>query len=131
MAKPTSLSRIGSKIKINIERVRDRIPSDLIDQLSQDPRGTVIDYKMTDGRGGIGVVLKMNDGSKQWFFEDEIDLLDENGNVIRKIYDKQKNNSLLSNILTGLKYENKKNVSDLLNPINFFLWLVVSFKDIF
>ena len=72
MAKPTSLSRIGSKIKINIERVRDRIPSELIDQLSQDPRGTVIDYKMTDGRGGIGVVLKMNDGSKQWFFEDEI-----------------------------------------------------------
>ena len=72
MPKPTSLSRIGSKIKINIERVRDRIPSDLIDQLSQDPRGTVIDYKMTDGRGGIGVVLKMNDGSKQWFFEDEI-----------------------------------------------------------
>ena len=43
-----------------------------VDQLSQDPRGTVIDYKMTDGRGGIGVVLKMNDGSKQWFFEDEI-----------------------------------------------------------
>ena len=72
MAKPASLSRIGSKIKIDIERVRDRIPSDLIDQLSQDPRGTVIDYKMTDGRGGIGVVLKMNDGSKQWFFEDEI-----------------------------------------------------------
>ena len=72
MAKPASLTRIGSKIKINIEQVRDRIPSDLIDQLSQDPRGTVIDYKMTDGRGGIGVVLKMNDGSKQWFFEDEI-----------------------------------------------------------
>ena len=72
MAKPTSLSRIGSKIKINIERVRDRIPSELIDKLSQDPRGTVLDYKMTDGRGGIGVVLKMNDGSKQWFFEDEI-----------------------------------------------------------
>ena len=72
MAKPTSLSRIGSKIKINIERVRDRIPSDLIDQLSQDPRGTVIDYKMTDGRGAIGLVLKMNDGSKHWFFEDEI-----------------------------------------------------------
>ena len=71
MAKPTSLSRIGSKIKINIERVRDRIPSDLIDQLSQDPRGTVIDYKMTDGRG-IGLVLKLKDGSKNWFFENEV-----------------------------------------------------------
>ncbi len=72
MAKPTALSRIGSKIKINIERVRDRIPSYLIDQLSEDPRGTVIDYKMTDGRGGIGVVIKMNDGRKHWFFEDEV-----------------------------------------------------------
>ena len=72
MAKPTSLSRIGSKIKINIERVRDRIPSALIEQLSQDPRGTVIDYKMTDGRGGIGVVFNMIDGRKHWFFEDEV-----------------------------------------------------------
>ena len=71
MAKPASLSRIGSKIKINIERVRDRIPSYLIDQLSQDPRGTVIDYKMTDGRG-IGLVLKLKDGSQNWFFEDEV-----------------------------------------------------------
>ena len=72
MAKPTSLARIGSKIKINIDRVRDRIPSYLINQLSEDPRGTVIDYKMTDGIGGIGVVIKMNDGSKHWFFEDEV-----------------------------------------------------------
>ena len=71
MAKPTSLSRIGSKIKINIERVRDRIPSYLINQLSEDPRGTVIDYKMTDGRG-IGLVLKLKDGSQNWFFEDEV-----------------------------------------------------------
>ena len=71
MAKPTSLSRIGSKIKINIERVRDRIPSYLINQLSEDPRGTVMDYKMTDGMG-IGLVLKLKDGSKNWFFEDEV-----------------------------------------------------------
>ena len=71
-AKPASLTRIGSKIKINIERVRDRIPSSLIEQLTKDPRGTVIDYKMTDGRGGIGLIIKMNDGSKNWFFEDEV-----------------------------------------------------------
>ena len=71
MAKPASLTRIGSKIKINIERVRDRIPSDLIEQLSEDPRGTVMDYKMTDGRG-IGLVLKLKDGSQNWFFEDEV-----------------------------------------------------------
>ena len=72
MAKPTSLSRIGSKIKINIERVRDRIPSYLIDQLSEDPRGTVIDYKMTDGRS-IGITAKFQDGSENWFFPEEIE----------------------------------------------------------
>ena len=71
MAKPTSLSRIGSKIKINLERARDRIPSNLIEQLSDDPSGTVMDYKMTDGMG-IGVVLKLKNGSKNWFFEDEV-----------------------------------------------------------
>ena len=26
----------------------------------------------SDWRGGIGVVIKMNDGSKHWFFEDEV-----------------------------------------------------------
>ncbi len=71
MAKPASLSRIGTKIKINIERVRDRIPSELIKQISEDPRGTVMDYKMTDGMG-IGLVLKLKDGSQNWFFEDEV-----------------------------------------------------------
>ena len=30
-----------------------------------------------------------------------------------------------------LKYENKNKIRDLLNPINFIIWLVVSFKDIF
>ena len=72
MAKAASLTRIGSKIKINLEKVRDRIPSNLVQQLSKDPNGTVIDYKMTDGIGGIGLVLKFTDGSKSWFFEDEV-----------------------------------------------------------
>jgi len=33
--------------------------------------------------------------------------------------------------MTAIKYENKNKVSELINPINFFIWLVVSFKDIF
>ena len=72
MAKTAALMRIGSKIKINLDRVRDRIPTNLVKQLTQDPRGTVMDYKMTDGIGGIGVVLQLGDGSKIWVFEDEI-----------------------------------------------------------
>ncbi len=70
MPQPLNITRIGSRIKIDLDRVRDRIPEKLIVKLSTDPRGTVLDYKMTDG-GGVGVVVKFNDGSKSWFFENE------------------------------------------------------------
>ena len=92
--------------------------------------GKVSDFRITDGKG-IGVVLQLSNGREQWFFEDEIDLLDENGNVIKKNYDKQDNNNFIFDFLRGLNYENKNKVSELLNPINFFIWLVVSLKDIF
>ena len=45
--------------------------------------GKISDFRITDGKG-IGVVLQLSNGQEQWFFEDEIDLLDENGNVIKK-----------------------------------------------
>ena len=39
--------------------------------------GKIVDFRITDGKG-IGVVLQLFNGKEQWFFEDEIDLLDEN-----------------------------------------------------
>ena len=71
MPKAAALNRIGSTVKVNLDKVRDRIPVKLLNQLSDDPRGKVVDYKMTDGLG-IGVVLKLSDGSTSWFFEDEV-----------------------------------------------------------
>ena len=71
MPKAAALNRIGSTVKVNLDKVRDRIPVRLLNQLSDDPRGKVVDYKMTDGLG-IGVVLKLSDGSTSWFFEDEV-----------------------------------------------------------
>ena len=72
MPKPAPLIEIGSQVSVNIGRVRDRVSPLLLELLSDNPSGRVLDYKMTDGRGGIGVVIKMNDGSKHWFFEDEV-----------------------------------------------------------
>ena len=92
--------------------------------------GKISDFRITDGKG-IGVVLQLSNGKEQWFFEDEIDLLDENGNLIKKLSDKKDNNIFLLKTISGLNYENKNKPGELLNPINFFLWLVVSFKDIF
>ena len=123
-------AQIGNSVQVNIELSKDRLNRETVEAIKVSSVGKICDFRITDGKG-IGVILELSNGKEQWFFEDEIDLLDENGNVIRKTFDKQENNTLLSNITTGLKYENKKNVSDLLNPINFLVWLAVSFKDIF
>ena len=122
--------KIGNSVQVNLELSKDRLNKETIDAINVSSLGKVSDFRITDGKG-IGVVLQLSNGQEQWFFEDEIDLLDENGNVIKKNYDKQENSNFIFDFLRGLNYENKNNVSDLLNPINFFIWLILSFKDIF
>ena len=123
-------AKIGNSVQINLELSKDRLTKEIVDAINVSPVGKVSDFRITDGKG-IGVVLKLSNGKEQWFFEDEIDILDENGNVIKKINDKKENSNFIFDFLRGLNYENKYKVSELLNPINFFIWLVVSFKDIF
>ena len=123
-------AKIGNFVQVNLELSRDRLTKEIIDTINVSSVGKISDFRITDGKG-IGVVLQLSNGKEQWFFEDEIDLLDENGNVIKKISDTKENNNLIFDILKGLKYENKRKIRELLNPINFFLWLVVSLKDIF
>ena len=123
-------AKIGSSVRVNLELSKDRLTKEIIDAINDSSLGKICDFRITDGKG-IGVVLVLSNGKEQWFFEDEIDLLDENGNIIKKKSDAEMNNSWIFNTLGGLKYENKTKVRELLNPINFFLWLVVSFKDIF
>ena len=123
-------AKIGSSVQVNLELTHDRLSKEIIDTITVSSVGKISDFRITDGKG-IGVVLKLSNGKEQWFFEDEIDLLDENGNVIKKNNDKKENSNFIFDFLRGLNYENKNKVSELLNPINFFIWLVVSFKDIF
>ena len=122
--------KIGNSVQVNLELSKDRLTKDIIEAINVSSIGKISDFRITDGKG-IGVVLQLSNGKEQWFFEDEIDLLDENGNVIKKINDTKENNFWIFDTLKDLNYENKNKVSDLLNPINFFLWLLVSFKDIF
>ena len=122
--------KIGNSVQVNLELSKDRLNQETIDAINVSSLGKVSDFRITDGKG-IGVVLQLSNGKEQWFFEDEIDLIDENGNVIKKINYEKENSNLIYDFLKGLNYENKNKVSELLNPINFFIWLVVSFKDIF
>ena len=122
-------AKIGNSVQVNLEQSKDRLTKDIIDAINISSVAKISDFKITDGKS-IGVVLQLSNGKEQWFFEDEIDLLDENGNVINKTTDTKENNILMFDVLRGLNYQNKNKISELLNPINFFLWIVVSFKDI-
>ena len=123
-------AKIGNSVQVNLELSKDRLTKEIIDAINVSSVGKISDFRITDGKG-IGVVLQLSNGKEQWFFEDEINLLDENGNVIKKTNDTKDSKILITSILRRLNYENKNKVGELLNPINFFLWLVVSFKDIF
>ena len=123
-------AKIGNLVQVDLELSKDRLNKDIIEAINVSSLGKICDFRITDGKG-IGVVLQLSNGKEQWFFEDEVNLLDEKGNVIKKINDSKESKSLIIGTLSGFKYENKNKVSELLNPINFFLWLVMSFKDIF
>ncbi len=122
--------KIGNSVQVNLELSKDRLTQETIDAINVSSLGKISDFRITDGKG-IGVVLQLSNGKEQWFFENEIDILDENGNVIKKYNEKIENSNFIFDFLRRLNYENKNKVSELLNPINFFIWLVVSFKDIF
>jgi len=122
--------KIGNSVQINLELSKDRLTKETIEAINASSLGKVSDFRITDGKG-IGVILQLSNGKEQWFFEDEIDILDENGNVIKTNSDEKENSNFIFDFLRGLNYENKNKIRELLNPINFFIWLVVSFKDIF
>ena len=123
-------ARIGTLVQVNLELSKDRLTKETIDAINVSSLGKINDFKITDGKG-IGVIIRLSNGKEHWFFEDEIDLLDEDGNVIEKFNKIYENNSLVFEGLNELKYENKNKVVELINPINFFLWLFVALKDIF
>ena len=123
-------AKIGNSVQINLELSKDRFTKEVVDAINVSSVAKISDFRITDGKG-IGVILQLSNGKEQWFFEDEIDLLDENGNVIKKNIYKKENSNFLFDFIKGLNYENKSKVSELLNPINFFIWLVLSLKDIF
>ena len=123
-------AKIGDSVQINLELSKDRLTKEIVDAINVSSVAKISDFRITDGKG-IGVILQLSNGKEQWFFEDEIDLLDEDGNLIKKNNDKKENSNFILDFLRGLNYENKNKVSELLNPINFFIWLFVSLQDIF
>ena len=123
------LVKIGTPVKINVNLSKDRLTSKTLNAIKESSSFKVKDFRLTDGKG-IGVIVELSNGQEEWFFENEIEILDENGKVIPRV-DSTEKNIFFSNLLKNLKYKPKTNIKEIVNPINFFSWLIYSFKDIF
>ena len=123
--------KIGNIVKVNLKLSKDRLTKETIEAINISSECTISDFKITDGMG-IGVILNLSNGKNEWFFENEIQILDEKGNIIENEANKNKilENNFILNAVNNINYESKFKSSELLNPINFITWLIVSLKDI-
>ena len=123
------LVKIGSLVNINVNLSKDRLSSNTLNAIKESSSFKVKDFRLTDGKG-VGVIVEFSNGEEEWFFENEIEILDDKGKIIPRDDSLEKNISI-SNLLKDLKYKPRTNVKELINPINFFSWLIYSIKDIF
>ena len=122
------LVKVGSFVNINVNLSKDRLSSKTLNAIKDSSSFKVKDFRLTDGKG-VGVIVEFSNGEEEWFFDNEIEILDENGKIIPRVDAAEKN--ILQKLLIDLKYKPKSNVKELINPLNFFSWLIYSFKDIF
>ena len=122
------LVKIGSPVNINVNLSKDRLSSKTLNAIKNSSSFKVKDFRLTDGKG-VGVIVEFSNGEEEWFFENEIEILNENGKIIPRVDAIERN--FLSNLLKDLRYKPKANIKELINPINFFSWLIYSLKDIF
>ena len=123
------LVKIGSLVNINVNLSKDRLSSKTLNSIKDSSSFKVKDFRLTDGKG-VGVIVEFSNGEEEWFFENEIEILDDKGKIIPR-EDALERNISISNLLKDLKYKPRTNVKELINPINFFSWLIYSIKDIF
>ena len=120
--------KIGNTVKVNLELSKDRLTRETIEAINNSSKCIISDFNITDGKG-IGVIVNLSNGKNEWFFENEIQILDEEGNIIQK-EEENKDKNFIFNAVNNINYKPKFKSSELLNPINFITWLIVSLKDI-
>ena len=71
MIEDSSSLKKGQVLRIEINEVKDRLPQNILDIINKDPIVELVGYKMVDGNQ-FGMVVKLNNGDINWFFEKEL-----------------------------------------------------------
>ena len=71
MIKDSSTLQKGQLLRVEINEVKDRLPLNILEDIRKEPIVELVGYKMVDGNE-FGLVVKLNNGEINWFFEKEL-----------------------------------------------------------
>ena len=71
MIRDSSTLQKGQLLRVEINEVKDRLPLNILEDIRKEPIVELGGYKMVDGNE-FGLVVKLNNGEINWFFEKEL-----------------------------------------------------------
>ena len=71
MIRNSSTLQKGQLLRVEINEVKDRLPLNILEDIRKEPIVELVGYKMVDGNE-FGLVVKLNNGEINWFFEKEL-----------------------------------------------------------
>ena len=71
MIRDSSILQKGQSLRVEINEVKDRLPQNILKLIRKEPIVELVGYKMVDGNE-FGLVVKLNNGEINWFFEKEL-----------------------------------------------------------
>jgi len=71
MIRDSSTLQKGQLLRVEINEVKDRLPLNILKDIRKEPIVELVGYKMVDGNE-FGLVVKLNNGEINWFFEKEL-----------------------------------------------------------
>ena len=71
MIRDSSTLQKGQLLRVEINEVKDRLPLNILEDIRKEHIVELVCYKMVDGNE-FGLVVKLNNGEINWFFEKEL-----------------------------------------------------------
>ena len=71
MIRDSSTLQKDKILRVEINEVKDRLPQNILEDIRKEPIVELVGYKMVDGNE-FGLVVKLNNGEINWFFEKEL-----------------------------------------------------------